>query len=73
MFKQIEHDVYNYISFVVAFAIAVFTNLNVIYLILSGAVCGLIISLIKQKKSNENLVVAQVEDLSNQDTEEVDK
>ena len=73
MFKQIEHDVYNYVSFVVAFAIAALTNFSVIYLILIGGICGLVVTLLKQKKSNKKLVVANVQDVSDQDTEEVDQ
>ncbi|MBQ3042616.1 MAG: chromate transporter [Clostridia bacterium] len=73
MFKQIEHDVYNYVSFVVAFAIAALTNFSVIYLILIGGLCGLVVTLLKQKKSNKKLVVANVQDVSDQDTEEVDQ
>ena len=73
MFKQIEHDAYNYIAFVVAFAIAAFTNFSVIYLILIGGLCGLVVTLLKQKKSNKKLVVANVQDVSDQDTEEVDQ
>ena len=73
MFKQIEHDIYNYVSFVVAFAIAALTNFSVIYLILIGGLCGLVVTLLKQKKSNKKLVVSNVQDVSDQDTEEVDK
>ena len=73
MFKQIEHDAYNYVSFVVAFAIAALTNFSVIYLILIGGLCGLVVTLLKQKKSNKKLVVANVQDVSDQDTEEVDQ
>ena len=73
MFKQIEHDVYNYVSFVVAFVIAALTNFSVIYLILIGGLCGLVVTLLKQKKSNKKLVVANVQDVSDQDTEEVDQ
>ena len=73
MFKQIEHDIYNYVSFVVAFAIAALTNFSVIYLILIGGLCGLVVTLLKQKKSNKKLVVANVQDVSDQDTEEVDQ
>ncbi|MBR1955222.1 MAG: chromate transporter [Clostridia bacterium] len=73
MFKQIEHDAYNYVSFVMAFAIAAFTNFSVIYLILIGGLCGLVVTLLKQKKSNKKLVVANVQDVSDQDTEEVDQ
>lgn len=73
MFKQIEHDAYNYIAFVVAFAIAAFTNFSVIYLILIGGVCGFVVTLLKDKKSKEKLVVADVKGVSDQDTEEVDQ
>lgn len=73
MFKQIEHDAYNYVSFVVAFTIAALTNFSVIYLILIGGLCGLVVTLLKQKKSNKKLVVANVQDVSDQDTEEVDQ
>ena len=73
MFKQIEHDVYNYIAFVVAFAIAAFTNFSVIYIILIGGLCGLVVTLLKQKKHDKKLVVADVQGVSNQDTGEVDK
>ena len=73
MFKQIEHDIYNYVSFVVAFAIAALTNFSVIYLILIGGLCGLVVTLLKQKKSNKKLVVSNVQDVSDQDTEEVDQ
>ena len=73
MFKQIEHDAYNYIAFVVAFAIAAFTNFSVIYLIFIGGVCGFIVTLLKDKKSKEKLVVADVKGVSDQDTEEVDQ
>ncbi len=73
MFKQIEHDAYNYIAFVVAFAIAAFTNFSVIYLILIGGVCGFIVTLLKDKKAKQKLVVADVRGVSDQDTEEVDQ
>jgi chromate transporter len=76
MFKQIEQDVYNYIALVVAFAVATFTNLNVIFLILCGALCGLLITIIKPKaKAEKPLVVADVQDIASQDnqTGEVDQ
>ena len=73
MFKQIEHDAYNYIAFVVAFAIAAFTNFSVIYLILIGGVCGFIVTLLKDKKAKQKLVVADVRGVSDQDAEEVDQ
>ena len=76
MFKQIEQDAYNYIALVVAFAVATFTNLNVIFLILCGALCGLLITIIKPKaKAEKPLVVADVQDIASQDnqTEEVDQ
>ena len=73
MAKQIEKDAYNYIALIVAFAIATFTKLNVIFLIVFGAVCGVIITLIKNNgNKSANLVVAENEDISQQDkTEEV--
>lgn len=76
MFKQIEQDAYNYIALVVAFAVATFTNFNVIFLILCGALCGLLITIIKPKaKSEKPLVVADVQDIASQDnqTGEVDQ
>lgn len=76
MFKQIEQDAYNYIALVVAFAVATFTNFNVIFLILCGALCGLLITIIKPKaKAEKPLVVADVQDIASQDnqTGEVDQ
>ena len=70
MFKQIEQDAYNYIALVVAFAVATFTNLNVIFLILCGALCGLLITIIKPKaKAEKPLVVADVQDIASQDNQ----
>lgn len=77
MSKQIEHDLYNYIALVVAcFVATFFTDFNVIFLILIGAVCGLFITFIKSNNNkNDNLVVAQSQDISlhNDQTEEVDQ
>lgn len=76
MFKQIQQDVYNYLALVVAFAVATFTNFNVIFLILGGAVCGLLITLIKSKSTDDKpLVVADTQDIASQDdqTGEVDQ
>ena len=73
MFKQIEQDAYNYIALVMAFAVATFTNLNVIFLILCGALCGLLITIIKPKaKSEKPLVVADVQDIASQDNQTVE-
>ena len=73
MAKQIENDVYNYLALVVAFVIATLTEFNVIFLILFGAVCGIIITLIKDKANkNKPLVVAESQDLAQDNaTEEV--
>lgn len=76
MFKQIQQDVYNYLALVIAFAVATFTNFNVIFLILGGAVCGLLITLIKSKSTDDKpLVVADTQDIASQDdqTGEVDQ
>ena len=71
MAKQIENDAYNYIALFVAFVIATLTDFNVIFLILAGAVCGIIITLIKdQTNKNKPLVVAQRQDLSQDGTTE---
>lgn len=73
MFKQIENDLFNYVAFVVAFVVAALTKFNVIFLIILGGVCGLLITMLKQGKSKK-LTVAQVQDFDDQDqTEEVDK
>lgn len=76
MSKQIQHDLYNYLALFGAFVVATFTNFNVIFLILIGAACGLFITFIKSSNGkNDNLVVAQSQDISLQDdqTEEVDQ
>ena len=49
MFKQINRDVYNYIALAVAFVVAAFTEFNVIFLILAGAIGGLLVTLLQKK------------------------
>ncbi len=76
MSKQIERDLYNYLALFGAFAVATFTDFNVIFLILIGAVCGLLITVIKSKNNKkDNLVVAESQDISLQDgqNEEVEQ
>ncbi len=75
MYNQIERDAYNYLALLGAFAVATFTEFNVIFLILTGAICGLLITIAsKNNNKDKNLVVAQSQDLPSQDdvSEEVE-
>ncbi len=75
MYNQIERDAYNYLALLGAFAVATFTEFNVIFLILTGAICGLLITIAsKNNNKDKNLVVAQSQDLPAQDdaSEEVE-
>ena len=58
MFKQISRDAYNYIALAVAFVVAAFTEFNVIFLILAGAVGGLLVTLFK-KKDDQSIVTQE--------------
>ena len=51
MVKQIGNDVFSYVVMFASFAVALFTNFNVIFVILIGAVLGICYTLIKQSVS----------------------
>ncbi len=50
MFGQLTKDVYGICAFVVALGVALFTNVNVIWVIIAGGVVGCIIYLLQNKK-----------------------
>ena len=64
MAKQLNKDVFSFVVMFAAFAVAVFTNFNVIFVILIGAVLGVVFTLIweaiRNKKQSE-LPLANVE------------
>ena len=69
MVKQINRDVYNYIALAVAFVVAAFTEFNVIFLILAGAIGGLLVTLLPKKHpqtpvAQEQSVQEQTKDIS---------
>ena len=51
MVKQIDKDVFSYVVMFASFAVALFTNFNVIFIILIGAAIGIGYTLIKQAVS----------------------
>lgn len=54
MFKQLDRDFFSYLLVAAAFAVAVFTDFDVIFLILIGGVLGLAVSLIKRSVTAKN-------------------
>lgn len=62
MFRQLEKNIFNIILMLVAFGVCLFTTFNVIYIILCGAVIGLVYSLIMERHNNKkgNLPVTQL-------------
>lgn len=74
--KNITHDVFNYIVLVATFGVALFTNFPVIFLILIGAVLGLTIKLVGNKKSKTEkppLTVIADENFEENSIDETDK
>lgn len=55
MFKLVDRNWFNYVVMVIAFAVATFTNFNVIYMILIGAALGIFYQLIKAKTDKKQL------------------
>ena len=51
LFKQLEKNFINYFAMMVAFALALFTNVNVIFVIIGGAVLGILLNCVFKKKS----------------------
>ena len=76
MAKQVERSWFSAVVALASFAVALFTNFNVIYLILIGAALGvaysLIVDAVAKKKSN-NLPLVESERLDEEQESNVDK
>lgn len=49
LFKQLEKNVYNLIVMVVALSVSLFTNVNVVFVIIAGAVFGILVNCVFNK------------------------
>lgn len=67
--KQLDKDVFSFVTVAAAFAVATLTSFNVIYVILIGGALGLVYSLIVEKvKGKKAAAVTETEELPLQDT-----
>ena len=73
LFRQLDKIVFNYVLVLAAFALAVFTPVNVVWWILAGAVCGIVYSLVFPPKKQEALPVESVLDEKNDDSAKEDE
>lgn len=53
MFKKIKKEIIPYIIMAASFIIAVFTDLNVLFIIIGSAVFGIVTSIIKERKEKQ--------------------
>ena len=51
LFKQLDKNFVSYFVMMVAFALALFTNVNVIFVIIGGAILGILLNCVFKKKS----------------------
>ena len=51
LFKQLEKNAINMVVMAIAFAVALFTKFNVIFVIIAGAVFGILLNCVFKKKS----------------------
>ena len=51
LFKQLDKNFLNYFVMLVAFALALFTNVNVIFVIIGGAILGILLNCVFRKKA----------------------
>lgn len=63
MFKQVDSDLFSYLVMAAAFAVAVFTDFDVIYLIIIGGVLGFAVSCLKRRlcKHEDALPIAPID------------